>query len=1052
MAKVYAGVDSIRLSPELGKNSTSFQETTTVKFGNGSFKPKGTGSGSGSLQRQAYNYNQSNRDFTRKYRQTGFFSGPDLPENTYAWDCWFYLSTSSAGNGSSNDPSIFSWVTKNSATTTNTLELRVTGDNLITLVRMNGSVVGDTIATINSATFSETNFLGAWWWVGFQKEVSTLNGLPSSHRKMWMAKSGTATQVVNSNINDSGNSNSDQYRIGATGVGSGTPQFTPIDGFIDEVAIRKGNPFSGTVSCPTAAYTGNEDGMLDLYHFNQGSLTLNSAGSVNSANGTSSINGSYDFYLSTYNRNATSTSFSESAGSRLGNVTAKAELETVVSLTGFSASTSLGDLEPENQVVGISLQTNTYNSMTGAVASSTVPFPGINSFDYTGNPPGSNAVSTPLFGRVCWGLNDFTLEAFVRGDGTTAEGNIFYLPFNEGGDIDEYGRRMLCGINSSSQIIIQNSFRSNTGLNRGVILIDIDTPNASTWYHIAIVRKNNKINVLWNGEKVASDIDSAGNGSFLDGGSISDIEGLGFLFKPFGGLNDYPSEVKEFILGSGITSFPNWDGYIANFRSSYIDQYDVTQPTYYTPTGPFIGDESGTAYYAKTFSGTGNNNAGTALPQAGINQVVVIEPKGTTALNDVSISVQLNPIQVTGVSASTSLGNLVPDSEVVGISLERHTGGGLGSAGVGGAAPFKDTVVVPFTEVEASWDVGDMANISYGVYTNNSLKNVYSFYNDFTIEVFLRGDGNFYAGRFLGIEIENGNASGVFSHLSVRHDVSGPSEQIILYNEDSSGNENDLVSIPIPDTGSSSWKHFALIRKNNKYSVFWDGNRVAYNIDSSGGGTISNGSINIGSGDAYLFKPFGGNNPTNQAYTRNVYFGTGENIFTTPVLAGYFANPRISFIAQYDPDSSSLDIPTTAFDADASGQDFYNKGQGSAAFNNFSTTLPTTGGGNFNTTTSIGSITTEIGALGEANGYLLQVEEGTVDAQVVLDPIQVTGQNLITSLASAAGGVGVFAPVTGQNLTVSLGSINLPVTWSNVTTGTTSTWTPVDTGGNALGP
>ena len=26
MAKVYAGVDSIRLSPELGKNSTSFQE------------------------------------------------------------------------------------------------------------------------------------------------------------------------------------------------------------------------------------------------------------------------------------------------------------------------------------------------------------------------------------------------------------------------------------------------------------------------------------------------------------------------------------------------------------------------------------------------------------------------------------------------------------------------------------------------------------------------------------------------------------------------------------------------------------------------------------------------------------------------------------------------------------------------------------------------------------------------------------------------------------------------------------------------------------------
>lgn len=703
--------------------------------------------------------------------------------------------------------------------------------------------------------------------------------------------------------------------------------------------------------------------------------------------------------------------------------------------------------------VGVSLQTNTYNLFNGATASSTVPFSGINSCDFRGL-SGSGAVYSPIFGRECWGLNDFTLEAFVRGDGTTAEGNIFYLPFNDGGEIDEYGRRMLCGINSSSQIIIQNSFRSNTGSNRGVILIDIDTPDPSTWYHIAIVRKNSKIYVLWNGERVAYDIDSAGNGSFLDGGSISDIEGLGFFFKPFGGIDtNYPSRVQEFVLGTLIDSFPQFEGYIANFRSSYIAQYGVTSSTYTVPTSAFVGDESGTAYYAKTFSGTGQNNAGTALPQAGINSTVVIQPEATVALNSVSVVTVLDPVQVTGFSASTSLGNLIPDSEVIGVSLERKDSGALGTGGVGSVPPFKDTVEVPFTGVDASWDVGDNTNIAFGVYTNNIFKNVYSFYNDFTVEVFLRGDGNNYAGRFLGIQIANGNASGVFSHLSVRHDVSGPVEQIVLYNEDSSGNENDLVSINIPDAGALNWKHFALIRKNNKYFVFWDGNRVAHNIDSSGGGTIDGGgSINIGSGDAYLFKPFGGNNPTNQAYTQNIYFGTGEDPLTTPTLAGYFANPRISYIDQYETTQSSITIPSSPFEADASGQEFYNKGQGSAAFNNFSTALPTTGGGNFNTTTSTGSVLVTLGQSAEANASLLQSLEGNVNVQVLLDPVPVTGQNLNTALGTAAAGPGVFAPVTGQNLTVSLGEVITPIIWSNVSTGTTSTWIPVDTGQKAFGP
>ena len=1050
MAKVYAGVDSIRLSGSLGTgSSTNFRETTTVKFGTASFKPYGTGTGTGSLQRQGINYNQSSKDATRFYRQTGFFSGPDVPENTYAWDCWFYLTTSSAGNGSANTPSIFSWQAKDStAGTIRQFELRVTGDDELTLVKMQGSSVVETVATINSATFSETNFLGAWWWVGFQKEVSTLSGSPSFHRKMWMGKSGTATQVVDSNVIDTYTSiSTDQYRIGATGTGSGTPQFTPIDGFIDEVAIRKGNPFSGTVSCPTSAYTGDEEGMVDLWHFD--TQSLNSAGSVNSADGTSTINGFFDFYLQTYNRNATNASFSESAGSILGDVTVET-LDNVTYVSGVSASTSLGNLEPENQVIGVSLQTNTYNSIgPSTVVSSTVPFSGINSYDFTSAT--GDAVYVPNFGRECWGFNDFTLEAFVRGDGTTIQNNIFKLLYNEGGTIDEYGRNVYCGLNSSDQIYIENSFRSNTGLYRGVILIDIDTPDPSTWYHLAIVRKNSKIYVLWNGERVAYDIDSAGNGSFLNGGSITAIQGLGGFFGPFGGIDtSYPSQVTEFVLGSVTGAYPNLTGYIANFRSSYIAQYPVTQPTYNPPTGPFIGDESGTAYYAKTFSGSGNNNAGTAIPQAGINQTVVIQPEGITALNSVTVDAN-SIISVTGVSASTSLGNLVPDSEVVGVSLERHTGGGLGA--VVGSSPPSASTDYPFTGGVRSYDVGNNSNNAYAVYTNNSLKNVYSFYNDFTVELFLKGTGTNYGGRFLGIQIERSNAAGTYENLSVRHDISGPAEQLVLYNEeDDTNTENDLVSTDISDSDASTWYHFALVRKNNKYSMFWDGKRVAYNIDSAGNGTVNGGgSINISSNDAYLFKPFGGNTPALQGLTRNVYFGLGLPLTATPSHAGFFANTRISYIAQYDPDISVLSVPTAPFDADASGQEQYNKGQ-TAGFDNFATTLPTTGGGDFNTTTSLGSVTAEVGQLAEANGSLLQTFQGTANLSVELDPIVPTGQNLTTALNSVGGGPGILAPTTGQNLTVSLGSINLPVSWSNVGTGTTSTWTPVNTGGTAVGP
>ena len=83
-------------------------------------------------------------------------------------------------------------------------------------------------------------------------------------------------------------------------------------------------------------------------------------------------------------------------------------------------------------VVGASIQTNTYNGIDGGITSSTtVPFSGINSYDFTGVTPGSNASYVPNFGRVCWGLNDFTLECFIRGNGTDdPEGTVFYVPLN----------------------------------------------------------------------------------------------------------------------------------------------------------------------------------------------------------------------------------------------------------------------------------------------------------------------------------------------------------------------------------------------------------------------------------------------------------------------------------------------------------------------------------------------------------------------------------------------------------------------------------------------
>ena len=406
-------------------------------------------------------------------------------------------------------------------------------------------------------------------------------------------------------------------------------------------------------------------------------------------------------------------------------------------------------------------------------------------------------------------------------------------------------------------------------------------------------------------------------------------------------------------------------------------------------------------------------------------------------VGDVTVETLNNVAYASGVSASTSLGNLVPDSEVVGISLQAGEGRLVNSA-------TSVTTPIPFAGLR-SIDCGNQSTTNLLSMPFQELE--YSYYNDFTVECFLRGDGTTNDGGFVAIEINNG--SGNVDDLYLY--IDGNNLQLNNYEFPGSGYRKK-IEVDIGSRTTTDWYHVALIRKNNKYSIFWNGNRVVHDVDSAGNGTAD--TINITSDDAYLFKPFGGNNASGQGQVNNVNYGTGGNSVsggTNKRWGGYIANIRTSYIAQYDPAGSIIDIPTAPFDDDASGQSYYYKNETTFQQLNSSTTLPSSFN-DLNTTTSIGSVTTEIGALGEANGSLLQAFQGTVDLSVELDPIVPTGQNLTTSLGTAAAGPGILVPTTGQNLTVSLGSITLPVSWGNVSTGTTSTWTPVDTGDKAIGP
>lgn len=368
-------------------------------------------------------------------------------------------------------------------------------------------------------------------------------------------------------------------------------------------------------------------------------------------------------------------------------------------------------------VVGASIQTNTYNLInSGITASTTVPFSGINSYDFTGVTPGSNGSYVPAFGRVCWGLNDFTLECFIRGNGTDdPEGNVFYVPLNSGLANTNFGRNILVKISASGEIIITNTTgKTGAGPSSFTTRKNSGSPtplDPSTWYHLAIIRKDNKVSILFDGEVLVRDIESDGNftSALYSTSRTTDFSSLGLMFVPFGGLNTtYSMELNEMVLGSisGDTNFKNFDGLIANFRSSYIAQYDVTQTSYTVPSAAFTGAESGTDYYVDTFSGAGQNNSGTALPRGGINGVVVDElVLENTALGSVTTVEEDNanyPIELNTNFAGIALGNidiLVEESlEVTGVSATSS----LSSVGAGLG------ILVPVTQLTANTSLGSV--------------------------------------------------------------------------------------------------------------------------------------------------------------------------------------------------------------------------------------------------------------------------------------------------------------------------------------------------------
>lgn len=371
---------------------------------------------------------------------------------------------------------------------------------------------------------------------------------------------------------------------------------------------------------------------------------------------------------------------------------------------------------------------------------------------------------------------------------------------------------------------------------------------------------------------------------------------------------------------------------------------------------------------------------------------------------------------------------------VVGASLKAYRGGSLANSG------SLVTTPIPFSGLR-SVNCGARGSLN-GLYLPiNQFE--YSLYNDFTIECFLRGDGTTNDGGFLGFDVnlQSGQPNKIYFMIE------GDELQLNNYEFPGRGYQTK-IGVDIGTRTATDWYHFACVRKDNEYSLFWNGNRVAYGIDSAGNGTAD--TINIQSDDAYLFKPMGGNNPNNQASLKSVLLGSGGNKPSDQsgsfYWGGYIANYRTSYIAQYDPSSSTYTVPSAAF-SDFSGTTTYYKDATNNDFYNESDNLPTTFV-DLNSTSSLGSVTTveenNIWQDVPVSGSLIQGIVGDVTITTGLDTA-VTGQSLTSSVASVGAGLGILVSTTGVSGTTTLGNQKVPTIWSDVPTGTAANWTEVET-------
>ena len=162
----------------------------------------------------------------------------------------------------------------------------------------------------------------------------------------------------------------------------------------------------------------------------------------------------------------------------------------------------------------------------------------------------------------------------------------------------------------------------------------------------------------------------------------------------------------------------------------------------------------------------------------------------------------------------------------------------------------------------------------------------------------------------------------------------------------------------------------------------------------------------------------------------------------------YWNNYRTSYIAQYDPSSSTYTVPSAAF-SNFSGTTTYYKDATNNDFYNESDNLPTTFNDLVLESTAVGSVTTVeennvnypiVAATNLTNTFL-----GSVTTRIDIS-ISATGLGMTSSVSNVGAGLGILVPITSFSATASLGDVKLPLVWSKVQTGTTTNWTEVDTG------